>query len=151
MYKITNTRIENKAIFLAEQGLYALLKNEEHLMGIGRGYDSIAVEKEFEQMVSAGVDDFHTFNANMLNNPTRLSGDILVNFEDFFEFVLDVKKSEKESLGIREANAVVASISERQLDGEVLTPHTQQQQQVTAIVQQSTTTTTTPKRNQKKN
>lgn len=75
-------------------------------MGMARGYDCIAVEKEFDDMVSAGVEDFHTFNANTLNSPTRLSGDILVNFEEFFEYVLDVKKSEKESSALTAANFV---------------------------------------------
>lgn len=111
-------------------------------MGIAKTYDCVAVEKEFDEMVSAGVEDIHIFNANMMNKPTPVNADILVNFDEFFTYVLDIKKTEKEISGLSAANAVVASVSQH----EMAPPHQNQQKQTkpAPVVDPS------PRKNQKK-
>lgn len=94
-------------------------------MGMGKTFDCAGVEKEFENMISAALDDFRAFNTNILNNPTPVSGDILINFGDFFEYVLEVRRNQKENSAISSVAAVVAAVAE-QVE--------QQQQQDTAAI-----------------
>lgn len=101
--------MEDKAIFIAEAGLYQLVKNEEILMTTAMGYDCSSIEKEFEKMVESAVENYHSFNATVLSNPTDLNTEIMVNFDEFFEYVLDVKKTMKEKEALSTVAAIVAS------------------------------------------
>lgn len=80
---------------------------------MAKTFDCAAVEKEFENMISTALDDFHSFNANMLNNPTPVNGDILINFAEFFDYVLEVRKNQRENSAISTVAAVVASVAEQ--------------------------------------
>lgn len=97
---------------MAESGLYQLLKNEEILMATALKYDCATVENEFNKMITSAVDDYHMFNATVLTNPTPTNTEILTNFDEFFEFVLDVKKHEKENAALSSADDVIASVEQ---------------------------------------
>lgn len=114
VYKVRNSNIddEKKVIFIAESGLNELIKNEELLLGIAKGYDCASIEKTFENMIESAIDDYHIFNANVLKNPTGITAEVLINFSDFFEYVIDVKKNEIENAALNAVTAIVDSVQQ---------------------------------------
>lgn len=114
MYKIRNSNIddEKKVIFIAESGLCELIKNEGVLFGIAKGYDCELIEKTFENLIESAIDDYHIFNANVLKNPTGITGEVMINFSDLFEYVIDVKKNEIENAALNAVTAIVDSVQQ---------------------------------------
>lgn len=98
---------------IAEQGLYQLMKNEEVLMTAARMYDAINMESRFNEMVDAAVADYKIFNANVLKNTCDFECEFLTNFNELFEYVIDVKK---ERAVLLEQSSAVATTSATNVD-----------------------------------
>lgn len=94
MYEIQNTEITGKSIFIAGNGLFELVKNERAIMAAATAYKPNEVEASFNQIVASAVENYSVFMAELWVDPKPLEIEILVNFNQFFELVIDIKKTE---------------------------------------------------------
>lgn len=57
-------------------------------------YEPESNEKKFNDFVNAAVDNFTAFSWNKWTNPSPMEIQLFTNFADFFDFIIDVKKTE---------------------------------------------------------
>lgn len=107
MYKIENTTHDGK-IFIAENGLYLLLKNEGILMSIAKAYNPEACEAKLNSMLDAAIADYPIFLANIGRTSSSIESDVIVNFDELFNVLLDIKKK----IAAQEAAAKEAAAKE---------------------------------------
>lgn len=87
--------METKAIFIAESSLYLLLKIEQAVVAAVKKYKPLDTEKEFNELVDGAIENYNLFLAEAWNTPTDLKIEILTNFSDLFEYVIDINKKKK--------------------------------------------------------
>lgn len=92
-----NTDEENKCIYIAESGLYELIKIEKPLMAFALGIDVAKSEQQFNDMIEAALSNYNDFEANVYNKADPFELEILSNFAEMMEWVLDIKKHEMET------------------------------------------------------
>lgn len=73
-----------------------MIKKEQALILAALGFKPEEDEKIFNDNVEAAMLDYHAFAANKWLNPSPFEIDLFTNFEDFFEFIIDVKKKQNE-------------------------------------------------------
>lgn len=66
------------------------------MVGAARSYNIDMFEQTFNSMVDAAVADYPIFLANIGKKPSTLESDVVINFSDLFEYVIDIKKRETE-------------------------------------------------------
>lgn len=74
------------------------MKIEAVLVGAARGYNADMFEQKFNSMVDVAVDDYPIFLVNIGKKPTAFESDVIINFSDLFDYVIDIKKRERELL-----------------------------------------------------
>lgn len=115
VYKIENSE-NNKVIFIAEAGLYEMIKKERPILLAAALYDVQAIENTFNQLINAAVENYNVFIAEIWHNPSQLEIEILANFDELFEYLIDIKKNEaaetNEAAAVAAADAVAAAAAE---------------------------------------
>lgn len=94
VYELQNIQSTAKPIFIAGTGLYELVKNERAIMAAATSYNANEVEESFNQMVASAVENYNVFMAELWIDPKPLEIDVLINFAQFFELIIDIKKTE---------------------------------------------------------
>lgn len=95
-----------KPIFLAETGLYEIMKMERLLLAAAESFKITDIESSFNEIVDRAVNDYSAFSSSVAFNPTQLEIDLLTNFNEFFELIIDIKKKEEdEKLAVAAATA----------------------------------------------
>lgn len=61
-------------------------------MGIAKSYSSDSTESKFNLLIDEGITDYHMFIANTNKNPSTFAAEVMVNFTDLFDVVIDMKK-----------------------------------------------------------
>lgn len=116
VYKFENTKVKDKCIFVREDGIFELVQFEKILFAAAKTFDVGKTETAFNKMLDEAVADYETFNANVLKNPTKLKNDILSNFIDLFELIIDIKKKESiEAAQAAEPSVSAVSVPENEL------------------------------------
>lgn len=92
VYKIENTGVDVKPIFIAENSLYFLIKNETVLLSLAKAFDPNAYEEKFNAMLGDAIEDYPIFLANIGKTATPFQADVMINFEDLFNILIDIKK-----------------------------------------------------------
>lgn len=96
MYKIENSELDDeKGIFLAGTGLYEIIKNERFLLAAAESFKPNDIETSFDGIVDAAVKNYNAYTTSVALNPNRLEIELLTNFSDFFEIIIDIKKKEE--------------------------------------------------------
>lgn len=93
MYKIVNTDVPDKAVYMKADSLYQLMLKEQGIMAAAALYRPEEDENKFNNLVNAAVNDFAGFSANKWLNPTPTEIHLYTNFNEFFDYIIDVKKS----------------------------------------------------------
>lgn len=88
-----------KGVWIAESGLYKIIEFEHLLLAAAEEYDVKLFEKEFDEMVNAAVVDWKEFNEAIKRASTSIKRELLVNFQELFEFSVDAKKGAEEEEG----------------------------------------------------
>lgn len=102
---------DHKGIFLAESGLYEIIKNERYLHAAAEAYDVNEIEEAFNRLIDTAVKDYNAFTAAVTISPSHLEIELMTNFIEFFEYVIDVKKKEDTE---KKAVAAAAALIEAQ-------------------------------------
>lgn len=111
MYQITNTDCdEHKGVCLAEGTLYEIMKRERYLIAAANLFNCNEIEKAFNEIVEHAVIDYEVFLANIATNPSQLVIELMTNFIDFFELIIDIKKEEVAETAAAEAAASAAAV-----------------------------------------
>lgn len=93
MYKIQNSALEDdKAVFLAAAGLYEVIKNERILLAAAASFNITEIESSFNQIVASAVENYSVFTADVTVEPTQMEMELLTNFSDLFNLIIDIKK-----------------------------------------------------------
>lgn len=109
VYKIQNSELEDeRAVFLAANGLYEIIKNERLIMGCVSLFKADEIEEKFNKCVEAAVNDYNVFCANVQLTPSAMEIELLTNFIELFELVIDIKKSQAEKSAEGVAAAIIA-------------------------------------------
>lgn len=67
---------------------------------MARSFNPCDAERNFNTIVDSAVNDYPSFMANIWQNAGMFEAEILTNFVEFFEFIIDVKKNEIEMVKI---------------------------------------------------
>lgn len=94
VYKIENSDVGGKGIYIAGSSLYQLIQKEQGIMLAALSYNTESDEKQFEEKVDAAVMDFHAFTATKWINASTFEIDLYTNFSEFFDLIIDIKKHE---------------------------------------------------------
>lgn len=99
MYKIENAEFPTKAVYLSGSGLYEIVKKERAISAAAALYDPNDIENSFNKLVAAAAENYNTFMAEIWVNQNDFEIEVLTNFEEFFEILIDIKKKESENIG----------------------------------------------------
>lgn len=94
VYKIENSDVDDKAVYIAATSLYQLIQKEQGIVCTALSYDAEVEENKFNDTVNAAVADFNAFSTNKWANPSPMDIQLFTNLSDFFDFIIDVKKAE---------------------------------------------------------
>lgn len=96
MYKVQNSDLDDdhKGIFIAAGGLYEIIKNERILLAVAGSFKANDVEKSFNEIVAAAVENYTTFTAEASVTGSQLDAELVTNFSEFFDLIIDIKKKE---------------------------------------------------------
>lgn len=112
MYKIENTTQDGKPIYIAENSLYLLIKNEAVLFGLAKAYIPAEYEKKFDKMLDAALADYPIFLATIGKSTSNFEADVMINFEDLFETLIDIKKKMAQEVATAQADQSVQPTDE---------------------------------------
>lgn len=94
VYKISNLNKDGKSIYIAGSGLFSLIENEQAIMCVASSYNPVEIENKFDEYVNAAVQDYSVFLERVYRNRNLLAIELMTNFTDFFNLIIDIKKSE---------------------------------------------------------
>lgn len=111
VYKIQNSELDNeeRGIYLAGSSIYEIIKNERFIMAAVSTFKTTEIENTFNNCVEAAVENYTAFCSNVQLNPNELEIELLTNFTELFELVIDIKKMDVEKSGAAAVAAVVAA------------------------------------------
>lgn len=110
MYSVQNSEADGEgSIHIAGSSLYELVRFEKAIMTSALSLKPSDVENEFNQMVISAVDNYNTFMAEVWATPGPLEIELLSNFSDFFNLVIDIKKRESATPATAAAAATPAT------------------------------------------
>ena len=92
VYKIANLKVENKSIYIAGSSLYELIKNETEICLAAQEIKTVEIETQFNAMAELASKDYDLFKFNLHKNSTQFQREVMVNFSELFELVIDIKK-----------------------------------------------------------
>lgn len=102
VYKVTNLNKEGKAIYIAGSGLYSLIENEQAVMCAALSFNPVEIENRFNEVVNAAVRNYSVFLERVYRNRMPFEIEMMTNFADFFNLVIDIKKKEEAEMVARE-------------------------------------------------
>lgn len=62
-------------------------------MSIAKAYNPEACEAKFNSMLDAAIADYPIFLANIGRTSSSIESDVIVNFDELFKVLLDIKKT----------------------------------------------------------
>lgn len=62
-------------------------------MATALSFNPDEIEKNFNEIIASAVADFNVFTAHVWSKPSPIEVELLTNFTEFFEYVIDVQKS----------------------------------------------------------
>lgn len=94
---------------MAGSGIYEIIKNERIIMAAVSKFKPDEIENKFNKCVQEAVDNYNGFCTDVQHNPNELEIELLTNFAELFELVIDIKKMNAEKSGAAAIAAVVAA------------------------------------------
>lgn len=112
MFKIQNSELEGeeKGIYLAASGIYEIIKIERIIMAAVSTFKPAEIEERFNNCVQTAMNNYTAFCSDVQLHPSELEIELLTNFIELFELVIDIKKTEAEKSG---AAIVAAAAAEK--------------------------------------
>lgn len=100
VYKIENTAIDVKPLYIAENSLYLLIKNESALLDLAKSFEPLEYEKKFDKMLEAAIEDYPIFLAT---KKSTFEAEVMINFEELFDILIDIKKKMAQEVAAAQA------------------------------------------------
>lgn len=101
---------------MAGSSIYEIIKNERIIMAAVSTFKPAEIENTFNKCVQNAINNYNAFCTNVQLNPNELEIDLLTNFNELFELVIDIKKMDTEKSG---ADAVAAVVAVAAIENEV--------------------------------